>query len=317
MIAEVHERINALLVSLEPYLQMLANGQVSGLVAAELRQPFSDALARLTPMPADVRMTSTDMNGIRALVFTPDRITDNRRMLYIHGGGYISGSPHGYRTLPAQFARRLGIRVWAPDYRLAPEHPFPAALDDVTTAYEWMTRSYGEDSPILVGGDSAGGAMTVSMMVRARNAGLPMPRAGIAISPWADLEMRSASYWNREGLDPVASRAVLQIMARAALGPGGLPQNPEASPVNADVHGLPPILVQVGENEVMLSDAMRLAAHLGDSRVRTTLEVWPGMSHVWHWFSDILPQADQALDNACAFLNQAYPPSPECASIHG
>lgn len=316
MIPEVQERIDALLNSLEPYLQRLASGQVSGSGAAELRQPFSDTLARLTPMPADVRITSTDMNGIPALVFTPDRITDSRRMLYIHGDGYISGSPHGYHTLPAQFARRLGIRVWAPDYRLAPEHPFPAALDDVTTTYEWMTRSDDEDHRILVGGDSAGGAMTVSMMVRARNAKLPMPQAAVAISPWADLEMRSASYWNRETLDPVASRAALQIMARAALGPGGLPQNPEVSPVNANVQDLPPILVQAGENEVMLSDAMRLAAHLGDSRVRTTLEVWPGMFHVWHWFSDILPQASQALDNACAFLNQACPPPPECTSAH-
>lgn len=316
MIPEVQERIDALLKSLEPYLQKLASGQVSRSEAAELRQPFSDTLTRLTPMPADVRMTSTDMNGIPALVFTPDRMADSRRMLYIHGGGYISGSPEGYRTLPAQFARRLGIRVWAPDYRLAPEYPFPAALDDVTTAYEWMTRSGGDDGRIVAGGDSAGGAMTVSMMVRARNAKLPMPRAGVVISPWADLEMRTASYLNREGIDPVASRAVLQIMARAALGPRGLPQNAEASPVNADVQGLPPILVQAGENEVMLSDAIRLAAHLGDSRVRTTLEVWPGMFHVWHWFSDILPQASEAIDNACTFLSQACPPSPDRTSGH-
>lgn len=153
--SRVQERIDGLLTSLEPYLQKLANGPVSGPEAADLRQPFSDTLARLTPMPADVRTTSTDINGIPALVFTPDRMTDRRRMLYIHGGGYISGSPHGYRTLPAQFARRLGIRVWVPDYRLAPEHPFPAALDDVTTAYEWMTRSGGVDHRILVGGDSA------------------------------------------------------------------------------------------------------------------------------------------------------------------
>lgn len=308
MAPELERRIGELLASLGPYMARLAGESDETSSLAELRQPFADAVERNTPMPADVDIADADMGGVPALMFTPQDATPGRRMLYIHGGGYISGSAKGYRTLPAQFAKRLGVQVWAPDYRMAPENPFPAALDDVVTAYSWLTEQDGDGKRIVVAGDSAGGAMTISVMVRARNAGLPMPAAGVAISPWADLEMRSPSYFNRDGVDPVASRAILQIMARAALGPKGLPQNPEASPVNADVRGLPPILVQAGEDEVMLSDAMRLATHLGDSRVRTTLEVWPGMFHVWHWFSDILPEADEAFDTAVSFLDRACPP---------
>lgn len=308
MTPEVERRIGELLASLGPYMAHLTGEGDETSTLAELRQPFADAVERNTPMPVDVDIDNADMGGVSALVFTPQGATPGRKMLYIHGGGYISGSAQGYQTLPAQFARRLGAKVWAPDYRLAPEHPFPAALDDVVSAYDWLRKQDGGDERIVVAGNSAGGAMTISMMVRARNAGLPMPAAGIAMSPWADLEMRSPSYLNRDGVDPVASRAVLQIMARAALGPKGLPQNPEVSPVNADVRGLPPILVQAGEDEVMLSDAMRLATHLGDSRVRTTLEVWPGMFHVWHWFSDILPEANEAFDTAVAFLDRICPP---------
>jgi acetyl esterase/lipase len=146
--------------------------------------------------------------------------------------------------------------------------------------------------------------MVVSVMVAARNAGLALPAAGVAISPWANLEHSGSSMKTRDGIDPTVSLAGLDLMAKAFLN-GALKNNPDASPVFADVRGLPPILVQIGESEVMLSDAIRLATHLAENRVRVSLEVWPGMFHVWHMFAAILPEGMQALQGAAAFLEGA------------
>jgi acetyl esterase/lipase len=191
-----------------------------------------------------------------------------------------------------------------PDYRLAPEHPFPTAIDDTLASYKWLLDNGHDSKSIAFSGDSAGGAMVVSVMVAARNAGLALPAAGVAISPWANLEHSGSSMKTRDGIDPTVSLAGLDLMAKAFLN-GALKNNPDASPVFADVRGLPPILVQIGESEVMLSDAMRLATHLAENRVRVSLEVWPGMFHVWHMFAAILPEGMQALQGAAAFLEGA------------
>lgn len=162
-------------------------------------------------------------------------------MLYIHGGGYFSGSPSAYHEIAGHFATLLGARVYLPDYRLAPEHPFPAALDDVGVAYRWLVDQVDDARTVVLAGDSAGGAMVVSAMVRDRNAGLPLLAGGVAISPWADLEMTGSSYLSRDGLDLLCTREALALMARVALA-GRLPGDPDASPVFADVRGLPPCL---------------------------------------------------------------------------
>lgn len=267
-----------------------------------LRARYNRELARNLP-PADVSVSAVDMGGVPGALVTPAEPRAGRVMLYIHGGGYFSGGSAGYYGIAGHFAKLLGASVYIPDYRLAPEHLFPAPLDDVTRAYAWLVAEPQRAERIVLAGDSAGGAMLVSAMVRARNAGLRLPAGGVAISPWANLEMTGASYTTRDGVDPLCSREILALMARSILGTTR-PNDPEVSPVFADVRGLPPILVQIGESEVMLSDAIRLATHLADSRVRTSLEVWPDMFHVWPMFADVLPEAMEALESAASFLDR-------------
>ncbi len=256
------------------------------------------------PTPDGVTIDEVDMGGIPATLVAPENTETDRVMLYIHGGGYVAGSPAGYHGLAGNYAKLLKAKVFVPDYRLAPEHPFPAALDDVLAAYKWLLEQGYPSSSITFSGDSAGGAMVVSVMVMARDAGLPLPAGGVALSPWANLEYSGSSLDTRDGIDPTVNRTGLTLMSKAFLN-GALRNSPEASPVFADVRGLPPILVHIGESEVMLSDAIRLAAHLAENRVRVTLEVWPGMFHVWHMFAAILPEGMQALQDAAAFLETA------------
>lgn len=274
---------------------------------ADIRADYNRELARNRP-PAGVTCTDVDMGGVPGMLVTPAKPRGRRVLFYIHGGGYISGGPSGYLGIAGHYAQRLGARVFLPDYRLAPDHPFPAGLDDVAAAWRWLVEREGGAGHIVISGDSAGGAMVVSSMVRARDGGQALPVGGVAISPWANLEMTGASYTTRDGIDPLCNREILSLMARCALGstPAG---DPEASPVFADLRGLPPVMIQVGESEVMLSDGFQLAAHLSDHRVRTVLEVWPEMFHVWPMFTDILPEAPLALDSAARFLDSLLPPA--------
>lgn len=267
------------------------------------RKTYLEALTA-HPTPEGVTIEEVDMGGIPATLVAPENTETDRVMLYIHGGGYVAGSPAGYHGLAGNYAKLLKAKVFVPDYRLAPEHPFPAALDDVLAAYKWLLDQGHPAGSITFSGDSAGGAMVVSVMVMARDAGLPLPAGGVALSPWANLEHSGSSLETRDGIDPTVNRTGLTLMSKAFLN-GALRNSPEASPVFADVRGLPPILVHIGESEVMLSDAIRLAAHLAENRVRVTLEVWPGMFHVWHMFAAILPEGMQALQDAAAFLETA------------
>ncbi|MGY2185580.1 Monoterpene epsilon-lactone hydrolase [compost metagenome] len=268
------------------------------------RAKYLEALT-VHPTPEGVTIEEIEMGGVPATVVTPEQVEDGRVMLYIHGGGYVAGSPSGYHGIAGNYAKLLKAKVYMPDYRLAPEHPFPAAIDDTLASYKWLLDQGIPARSIVFSGDSAGGAMVVSVMVAARNAGLPLPAAGVALSPWANLEHSGSSMMTRDGIDPTVNPVGLNLMAKTFL-QGTLRNDPGASPVFADVRGLPPIAIHIGESEVMLSDAMRLATHLAQNRVRVTLEVWPGMFHVWHLFAAILPEGRHALENAAAFLEGAW-----------
>ncbi|PJG46505.1 esterase [Sphingobium sp. LB126] len=286
------------------FAPLLMEEAVDPAVVADLRKRYNDFLAR-DPAPEGVRFSEVDMGGVRGVLATPEGAKDNRTLLYLHGGGYFSGGPDGYHGIVGHYAKMLGARVYMPDYRLAPEHRFPAPLDDSLTAYQWLVDTVGDARHIAISGDSAGGAMTVSLMVRAKRASIPLPAGGVAISPWCNLEMNNPSYRTRDGIDPLCTRDILVLMARAALG-SIRPNDPDASPVYADVRGLPPLLIQIGESEVMLDDSIQLANHLAQNGVRTSLEVWPGMFHVWPVFSSIVPEGRQALENGCAFLDRLF-----------
>lgn len=297
----VQERIdawNAATLDFGPLLQ----GEGGDWAAA--RAKYLAALS-IHPTPEGVQIQELDMGGVPGTCVAPDAVSQDRVLLYIHGGGYVAGSPAGYHGLAGNFAKLLGASVYMPDYRLAPEHPFPAAVQDTLAAYKWLLDEGHSPRSIAFAGDSAGGAMVVTVMLAARASGIPLPAAGVALSPWANLEHTGASISNRDGIDPTVNKLGLDRMARAYL-QGALPSDPDASPVFADVRGLPPILVQIGEREVMLSDALRLASHLAENRVRVSFESWPGMFHVWHLFSAILPEAEQALNNAVRFIEDAW-----------
>jgi acetyl esterase/lipase len=267
---------------------------------SDIRDAYAKMLGQNQP-PAGVRFEAVDMGGVPATLVTPDELKTDAVLMYIHGGAYIVGRPDGYHGIGGNYAKMLGARVYMPDYRLAPEHQFPAPIDDTLRAYEWLLEQNIAASKIAFAGESAGGAMVVSVMVAAKSKGLPLPAVGSSISPWANLEHTGASMSNREGLDPLNSKPVLDILARAFLG-DTLANHPLASPVFADVTGLPPILVQIGENELMLSDALRLANHLADNRVRVNLQVWPGMFHAWHFYAGMLAEGQQALESSVRFI---------------
>lgn len=273
---------------------------------AQVRASYT-AFQAQQPAPDGVRFEQIDMGGVPATLVLPAAQQSDIVLVYLHGGAYIVGEPDGYRGIGGNYAKLLGARVYIPDYRLAPEHPFPAAIDDALRAYEWLLQQGIPAGKIAFAGESAGGAMVVSVMVAAKQKGLPLPAAGVAISPWANLEHTGASMTNREGLDPLNTKPLLDLLARTFLA-GALPNHPLASPVFADVTGLPPILVQIGENELMLSDAIRLASHLAENRVRVNLEVWPHMPHAWHFFQSFLLEAEQALRESARFISDILNP---------
>ncbi|MEV0280030.1 alpha/beta hydrolase [Streptomyces sp. NPDC050610] len=266
------------------------------------RKFFQDSF----PPPDGVTFESVDADGVPAEIAVPEDAVPGRHLVYLHGGGYLAGDPQGYRGLAGTLARRLRARVLVPDYRLAPEAVFPAAVDDSVTAYRWLLAQGVAPRDIVFAGDSAGGAMAVSALVAARDLGLALPAASIAISPWANLEHTGASMVTLDGVDPSVSRAGLRQAAAIAL--GNAPQSsPLASPVFADTRGLPPVLIQIGGHEVMLSDAIRLAAKLAEDSVPVRLDVAPGMGHVWHLVVGHHPAADKAVADAVAFAEEHLP----------
>ncbi|MGU3399913.1 alpha/beta hydrolase [Brucellaceae bacterium D45D] len=269
----------------------------------EVRAHYMAGLDRLFPAIDGANYSKAVLGGVPAMRVEPENIS-NRVLLYIHGGGYVHGGVEGYRGLTGRLAKALNATVYAPDYRQAPEFPFPMPIEDVFAAYRAILNDGTDPKNLVLAGDSAGGAMVVTIMRKARDAGMALPAAGVAFSPWADLTHSGTASQARDGIDPICSIEFLNKLAQMFLA-GALPTHPDASPVFADLHDLAPTLIQIGENEVMLSGATRLAANLGAARVRTSLEVWPGMFHVWHLLAGNLPEADQALRNAVRFLDDA------------
>ncbi|RJT96617.1 alpha/beta hydrolase [Arthrobacter frigidicola] len=287
--------------SLAQLIPLLEGGQATQDLQ-ELRAGYIGMLGA-HGIPDGLTVHQADLGGVPGKVITPPEFLDGRTLVYFHGGAYIFGAAAGYIGLAGRLALALRARVVLPDYRLAPEHPYPTPIEDCFTAYRSLLQEGHDPARMVFAGDSAGGALTVSVMIKAREAGLPLPAGGAAISPWADLAHTGSSMITRHGIDPLCTKEALDIQARIFLA-GAPPYSPDASPVYADLTGLPPVLIQIGEKEVMLSGAMRLATRLAQHRVRTTLEVWPDMFHVWHLFAAVLPEGQQAIDNAAAFLSQ-------------
>jgi phosphinothricin tripeptide acetyl hydrolase len=270
-------------------------------MTVEERRAQYDRAERVFPTPADVAIAPVMAVTRPAEWLTPPGARADAVLLYLHGGGYVIGSPRSHRHLAAALARASGARALSLDYRLAPEHPFPAALDDAVAAYEWLLGQGVAARRVVVAGDSAGGGLTVATLLALRERDRPLPAAGVCISPWVDLTCGGASYASKAAVDPIVARESVELMAKAYAGAGD-PRAPLVSPLFADLRGLPPLLVQVGSDEVLLDDAAGLAERARRAGVDVTFEEWPAMIHVWHWFLPMLDEAERAVAGIGAFV---------------
>lgn len=268
---------------------------------AEHRKAF-DAFA-IRPYPADVVAVDVSLGGVGAIELTVAGHTPDPAVLYFHGGGYVAGSARAGTHLAAELARRAGGRALSVDYRLAPEHPHPAAAEDGLAAYAGLLESGVSPSRVLVAGDSAGGGLAVATLLAARDRGLPQPAAVAVFSPWADISRSGASMRTKDGADPLFSYDIIGWYADRFV-PAGDRSAPLASPVFATLAGLPPLLIQVGSHEVLLDDAVRLAANAGRDDVDVTLQVAPEGTHVFQLYFGALDEADEALDEVARFFKR-------------
>jgi len=254
------------------------------------------------PVAADVTLQAVDLDGVPGEWSTVPESRAERVLMFFHGGGYCSGSLRSHRRLVTEAGRAGGLRTLAVGYRLAPEHPFPAALDDAVVAWRWLRRQGIAAQDIVVGGDSAGGGLTVVLINALRAAGEEGPACAWLISPWTDLTQSGATMATKDAVDPLIHKGYLGELADAYAPAGMDRRDPRLSPLFADLRGLPPLLIQVGSEETLLADATRLAEVAGAANVAVTLEVWPHMIHAWPMWNAGLAPGRQALARAGAFM---------------
>ena len=256
------------------------------------------------PLDEDVRCEAVDVGGIPGeWISTPESV-EERVVYYLHGGGYVICSIDTHRPMIARIARAAGARALAINYRLAPENPFPAAVEDATAAYRWLVSTGVEPAKVVIAGDSAGGGLAVAAMVALRDAGEPLPAAGVCISPWVDMEGTGESMVTKADVDPIVRPEGMPQMAKAYLGDAD-PRTPLASPIYANLTGLPPLLIQVGTAETLLDDATRLAERAKSAGVEVVLEPWEDMIHVWHAFAEMLPEGQEAIERIGEFVRRS------------
>jgi epsilon-lactone hydrolase len=265
-----------------------------------------DSLANFFPVPDGTEVEPATLGGVKGDWVVARGARRDAAVLYLHGGGYTVGSPLSHRHLVAAIGAAAGVSVFAPDYRLAPEHPFPAAVDDAVAAYKGLIDSGIAANKIAIMGDSAGGGLTIATLVAARDKGLPMPACAAAISPWADLTQSSEAYRTRTARDPMITKDGLDAMAAHYLG-GADARTPLASPVFADLKGLPPLLIQVGTDEALYEDTTALTARAEAAGVDVSTESWGGMVHVWHAFHPILTEGRDAIARIGSFVKNHLP----------
>jgi monoterpene epsilon-lactone hydrolase len=296
---------------LQLVLQMLQGNPLEGERSPEEMRGGLEAMAGTFALEPDVRVEPLTVAGMKAEWITTPAVSPAHVLLYLHGGGYVVGSLNTHRELGARLGRDAGARVLMIDYRLAPEHPHPAAVDDAVAAYRWLLAQNVAPERIALAGDSAGGGLTIATLIALRDRGLPLPRCGVCFSPWVDLEGTGASM-DEITNDPMLNRALIQHFARFYLTGGVDPRNPLAAPLHADLAGLPPLLIQASRHEVLRDDAVRIAEKARAAGVDCTIELTDEVPHVWQIFASILPEAREALASAGAFLRKrfALPPAP-------
>jgi acetyl esterase/lipase len=252
---------------------------------------------------SDAAWEPADAGGVPC-VWTWAGPCDACTILYCHGGAFAIGSPWHNRDMMSRIARAAGGRVLGVDYRLAPEHPFPAALEDTVAAYRWLLESGVDPATVVLAGDSCGANLVLGAALRARGADLPLPAAIAAISPWVDLTQAGWSYETNAARDPFVTKASMDYLAASYLA-GASAEDPAASPLFAELAGLPPVLVQVGAGEALLAESVALVERLGRAGGFATLEIWPHGVHVWPMWAARVPEAQAAIEHLAAFAVSA------------
>jgi epsilon-lactone hydrolase len=265
-----------------------------------LRAAFNELMSHV-PVAPDVQQRPVEIGGVAGVEVTVQGNPSDNVILYFHGGVYVIGTAVASVPLVSELVRRTGTRAITVDYRLGPEHPYPAAVEDAQAAYEGLLAQGIDPAQIALAGESAGGGLVVATMLALHEAGRPLPSAGFLMSPYADLTLSGETLTEKQALDPVLTPVGLRVRVPDYLA-GADPANPLVSPIFGDLRGLPPLLIQVGSHEILLSDALRLAERAARSDVPVTLEVTPGVPHVFQGFAGLLDEAGAALERASDFL---------------
>jgi len=267
------------------------------------RRARIEEVGAVWPVAADVMLTPVEADGVPAEWSIVPGSDPSRVLVYFHGGGFCSGSIVSHRRMVTEAGRAAKVRTLAVGYRLAPEHPFPAAFDDALAVWRFLRAQGIAARHIAVGGDSAGGGLTAALINRLREMREEQPACAWLCSPWTDLTMSGATMATKDAVDPLIHKGYLEELA-AAYVPAGIERNdPRISPLFSDLEGFPPVLIQVGSAETLLADATRFAAVAGAADVAVTLEVWPHMTHAWHMWNAHLDAGRRALARAGAFIN--------------
>ena len=273
-------------------------------VGWEERRRRIEEVGAVWPVADDVKLEPVDLDGVKGEWSIVPGADASRVLIYFHGGGYCSGSIVSHRRLVTEAGRAGGLRTLAPAYRLAPEHPFPAARDDALTAWRRLRREGYTGRQIAVGGDSAGGNLTLALVGELKRLGEDLPGCLWLLSPWVDLSMSGTTLVSKSAVDPLIQKGYLEELANAYAPAGMDRKDQRLSPLFSDLKGLPPTLIQVGSTETLLDDAVRFAAAAGEADVSVTLEVWPHMIHAWPLWNARLEPGRRALAHAGGFFRE-------------
>jgi monoterpene epsilon-lactone hydrolase len=268
------------------------------------RRERLDAIGSVWPVACDVKLDPVDVSGVQGEWSIAPGGDASRVLLFFHGGGYCSGSIVSHRRMVTEAGRAAGVRTLAVAYRLAPEHPFPAAYDDAFTAWRFLRNQGIPASQMAIGGDSAGAGLTVALIARLRDTREELPACAWLVSPWTDLTLSGATLVTKAAVDPIIHKEYLNELAEAYLPPVVQRNDPRVSPLFADLRGFPPTLIQIGSAETLLDDAVRFSRAVGEADVAVTLEIWPHMIHAWPLWNAQLEPGRRALASAGAFIRE-------------
>ena len=261
-----------------------------------------DKIARYLKRAFGVAVEATTVNGLYAEWLRPKKSANGKVLLYLHGGAYLVGSCRTHRQMVSHIARAAGINALVPEYRLAPEHPFPAAIEDAVGVYRWLLANGYNSADVFIAGDSAGGGLTVATLLELRHAGIPMPAAVVLLSPFLDVTASGESAKTRADQDPWFDAKDMFVVTDNYCPPGTDPKNPLVSPVFANVAGLPPAYIQVGDDEILLSDSTRFADKMKGEGLDIEIEIWPEMWHVFQLFIGKMPESRRAIKRIGAYI---------------